>query len=70
MSHKPNSFARAVYEGQIIGPEWLVVDVETNAPISAGSQDFGHTKLGRAVLSADSQSHIGTVIDYQKPAEA
>ena len=60
------SFGEAVYSGAITGPDWPIVDAESGQPIEMGSQNFGHTQLGRWVLRGD--SHIGTILDIQQPA--
>ena len=65
---KMKSFARAEFDGDIVGPNWRVVDSETGEPLDPGNQDYGHTKLGRAVRTV-SGSYISTVVDYQHPAD-
>lgn len=63
------SFERAIFEGQVQGPGWAVVNEEGHSVVP-GSQDYGHTRLGRSVkLSAGHGNHISSVIDYQHPAD-
>jgi hypothetical protein len=60
------SFARAVYDRAIQGPNWKVID-ETGSELDRGNQEFGHTREGRAVRLHEAGSPIATVIDYQHP---
>jgi hypothetical protein len=69
MNNHPDSYARAVFEGRIQGPDWPVVDVETGEPLEAGDQDYGHVDLGRTVRLGPGRSIIGNVVDYQHPAD-
>jgi len=62
------SMGRARYEGVIHGPDWNVVDADTGEMVYPGNQDFGHTHLGRAVISASGQRTRFNVLDYQHPA--
>lgn len=62
------SFARAVYDGDIKGPDWKVVD-EAGNEVQPGSQDFGHMRMGRSVRLRPDGSHISHVIDFQHPAD-
>jgi len=68
-SHEAKSFGRARFDGDIVGPDWPVVNEETGELVIPGDQDYGHTDLGRRVISLDGDNLRGTVIDYQIPAD-
>lgn len=61
------SIERALFDGDLQGPDWPVVD-ETGQIADPGNQDYGHTQEGRAVRLSPTGSFIGHVIDYQIPA--
>ena len=61
------SFERAVFEGDIHGPNWRIVDTETGSVIPEGDQNFGHTRLGRLVVTNEGDSTTQNVLDHQDP---
>lgn len=63
------SFERAIFEGQIQGPQGKVVDIETGQSVEPGNQNYGHTALGRRVISSEGDKLQVTVIDYQQTNE-
>lgn len=60
------SFERALFDGDIKGPNWQVVD-ENGERIDPGTQNFGHTRPGRWVSLRELGHHITTVYDFQQP---
>jgi hypothetical protein len=68
--HEAKSFERAIFDGDIQGPNWEVVDEQTGEQVDPGRQDFRHTAVGRRVISLDGDNLAVTVIDYQKPAQS
>jgi hypothetical protein len=66
---KMKSFERALFEGDICGPSWTVVNAETDEQVFPGDQDYGHTDLGRRVIDTQGYNLPVTVIDYQVPAD-
>ncbi|MDQ3123380.1 MAG: hypothetical protein M3Q14_01700 [bacterium] len=59
------SFERAVFDGDISGPDWHVVS-EDELPIYPGRQSFGHTNPGQNV-GAEGSECIKNMIDFQFP---
>ncbi len=69
-SHDSKSFSRAVFDGDIKGPDWEVVGSETGNQVLPGNQNYGHTQLGRRVISLDGDHLPVTIVDYQVSASA
>jgi len=69
--HNSKSFERAVIEGDIVGPDWHVIDIETGLQTDAGNQDFRGPLMGRSTgrIVEHITSVIGTVEDFQFPAD-
>lgn len=62
------SFERALFDGDIDGPNWTVVDTGTGQPANPGSQEYGHTVLGRNVELPNGFVLPMTVIDFTEPS--
>ncbi len=67
---KQKSFEKALFDGDIDGPNWPVVDTETGQVADPGSQEFGHTVLGRNVKLPNGTVLPMTVIDFTEPSDA
>lgn len=62
------SFERALFDGDINGPDWPVVDIETGQLAEPGSQEYGHTVLGRNIELPSGTVLPMTVIDFIEPS--